>query len=74
MYIPTPRRLRPWRRLPMVVDDALFVLALYAGGAWLMSKAFGSIPGFPLWPLVFFLAYVGWVHGYAMGSRPMGPR
>lgn len=74
MYITTPRRFRPWPRLPMLLDDALAALVLYAGGAWLMYKVVGTIDGFPLWPLVFWLSYAGWVHGYAMGSRPMGPR
>ncbi len=58
----------------MVVDDALAALVLYGFGAVVLHEAFGSIPGFPLWTLVFFVAYAGWVHGYVMGSRQMGPR
>ncbi len=61
----------------MVVDDALAALVLVVMLAIVthFSLVEAGMPA-PEWVLrsVAFGVYAGWVWGYVMGSRPMGPR
>ena len=60
-------------RIPIVIQDALFTLALVTLIAVAARVVLGVVPGVPIYRIAWFAMYAGWVFGYVMGSRPMGP-
>ncbi len=62
--------------IPIVFSDALWALAVVVLAAFVthFSLSAAGMPA-PEWVLrsVAFGVYAGWVWGYVMGSRPMGP-